>query len=75
MTAFAAAQPQEAMGQDAALEEGVELSLDPKNSSYPGAASVGGGVGRPICPTSDVGLLLSRRVSTWELRISKADEP
>jgi hypothetical protein len=26
VTAFAAAQPQEAMGQDAALEEGVELS-------------------------------------------------
>ena len=24
---------------------------EPKNSSYPGAASVGGGVGRPICPT------------------------
>ena len=28
MAAFAAAQPQEAVGQDAALEEGVELVLD-----------------------------------------------
>lgn len=25
--------------------------IDPKDSSYPGAASVGGGVGRPNCPT------------------------
>ena len=27
---------------------GIEPTVDPKNGSYPGAGSVGGGVGRPI---------------------------
>jgi hypothetical protein len=40
--AFAAAQPQEAVGQDAAFEEGVELSLDETRQLR---AGVGLGVG------------------------------
>ena len=36
---------------DAPVKPHDLASYDPKNSSYPGAASVGGGVGRPIWPT------------------------
>jgi hypothetical protein len=42
VTAFAAAQPQEAMGEDAALEEGIELVLDEARQL---GASAGPGVG------------------------------
>jgi hypothetical protein len=37
--------------QAGSLGSWLPVLFEPKNSSYPGAASVGGGVGRPICPT------------------------
>ncbi len=49
VAALAAAQPQEAVGQDAALEEGVELVLDEPRQLGPGAGlGVGDEAGRML---------------------------
>jgi hypothetical protein len=49
VAAFAAAQPEHAVGQDAALEEGVELVLDEARQLGPGAGlGVGDETGRVL---------------------------
>jgi len=84
MPALAAAQPQQAVGQDAALEEGVELALQAAPGQRPGSALMNRGNSAPVlasvwatklaacCCTRRYSVVCSGRWRSWRSRWSWA---